>query len=660
MDEEDDGSDTDGLIAVPENATKRTRNTAKKHDFLMDTGGDDDVEQRLQKQFQEAMEKLEEMKGMVASPEMRSLTLLGVENALLDEASRGPDFMEAWQKLEKNDFRLYGLKVRCRGRKGKTIEEKGTRVKRGTRTGEVRDFEVDNETGLNSFEIKWNGVGQMEWVGTLDVLRMAADHGDNEDVVSPSEDARHVGLFLRGVLSMVNVQVHKYLIEDYLKAKRRCDAADLPPGKKEQTMKLRKQALEDIKDTRASDTMTQYELELLGESDKNLVADLKKDKSFVELLELRPYCDTETLGFVDQECEFQTRHMVFVNHFVRGAQASWKLGRPTSLVSCMAPISAGEGRNGELPEGIRLDSWEAKHTRCTIKLGDAVKCGLGTRAMLARARVGDGETGCYKWLSHCPLYRLLDFTRPEHWGEPVATSENSSKVSPTRRHKHFYKSALELSDTSTQDWGVFRVLVNGYEPVATDKRNEANAHENSLSRLGNGSKKDKGRLFDVQEWEDKVDWLRDLVEKNGIKPIMDKLGDADRQKEVIDMCMEVLHDKGGSSLGKRQNEDHLYPEGYKLRIDEVVEVLSGAGVSAKDLEMFSCALHILDSFTAACLRPQDSLGFLACQAHRKRGRLVFVLPPIGKNSNTLVKSVLGMVVNHTKADRTAGEFYYHV
>ena len=46
MDEEDDGSDTDGLTAVPKNATKMTRNTAKKHDFLMDSGGDDGVEQR--------------------------------------------------------------------------------------------------------------------------------------------------------------------------------------------------------------------------------------------------------------------------------------------------------------------------------------------------------------------------------------------------------------------------------------------------------------------------------------------------------------------------------------------------------------------------------------------------------------------------------------
>lgn len=277
--------------------------------------------------------------------------------------------------------------------------------------------------------------------------------------------------------------------------------------------------------------------------------------------------------------------------------------------------------------------------------------------MLARARVGSADKGCYKWLSHCPLYRLLDFTRPEEWGDISPTSENSSKVSPTRRHRHFVKSALELSNTADQDWGVFLKLVEGYDPVASDKRNEANAHENSLSRLGNGSKKDKGRLFDVKEWDDKVDWMGNLVEKNGIKPIMDKLGGADRRKEVEKMCLEVLSDKGGRLLGKRENEDHLYPAEYQKQIDEVVKALSDEGVTANDLEMFSCALHILDSLTAACLRPQDSLGFRACRAYVRNGRLEFVLPPVGKNSNTLVKSVLGMVVNHTKADRTAGEFY---
>ncbi|CAN0297833.1 unnamed protein product, partial [Pylaiella littoralis] len=130
----------------------------------------------------------------------------------------------------------------------------------------------------------------------------------------------------------------------------------------------------------------------------------------------------------------------------------------------------------------------------------------------------------------------------------------------------------------------------------------ANAHENSLSRLGNGSKVDKGRTFSIEDWKDKCKFLADLVEENGIKPIMAKIGDAVRRKEVIEMCLDVLHDGGGATIGKRDDERHLYPEKYEEQIDEVVGVLAKAGVSTEDLERFSCALHILDSLTSACLR----------------------------------------------------------
>lgn len=259
-------------------------------------------------------------------------------------------------------------------------------------------------------------------------------------------------------------------------------------------MRIRSEALDDIRKTRATDIMTPHELEILGDSDARLLEGFGKDASFLEMLGLRRYCETQTLGFINHPGAFSSKgHLEFVNHFVRGAQASWKLGRPTSFLSFLAPSSAGEAHNGELPEGIQLESYEIKITRYTIKLEFAVECGLGTSVMLARARVGSADKGCYKWLSHCPLYRLLEFTRSEEWGDIVPTSENSSKVSPTRRHRHLVKSAYELSLTADQDLGVFQKLVEGCDPVAGEKRNQANAHENSLSRLGNDSKKDKGR-----------------------------------------------------------------------------------------------------------------------------------------------------------------------
>lgn len=169
-----------------------------------------------------------------------------VESALLelDQGSTdGPRLQVVLQKLEKSDYHLYGIKVRCRGRKGKTGTEKGTMVKRGGKKGEVVHFEVDRDTGYNSFEIRWSG-GKRELFGTLDVLRGAEDHGCNDDVISPADDKRRVGLFLRGILCMVNVQLEKYLIEDNLKTKRRRDAIHLLSDTKEQTMLLRRRALE--------------------------------------------------------------------------------------------------------------------------------------------------------------------------------------------------------------------------------------------------------------------------------------------------------------------------------------------------------------------------------------------------------------------------------
>lgn len=89
---------------------------------------------------------------------------------------------------------------------------------------------------------------------------------------------------------------------------------------------------------------------------------------------------------------------------------------------------------------------------------------------------------------------------------------------------------------------VFKAIFDGYDPVAAEKRNLASAYENSLSRLGNGNKVDKGRLFSVTDWQDRCNFFGDLVEENGIKPIMDKIGNAGQQKEVIEKILEVLKD----------------------------------------------------------------------------------------------------------------------
>ncbi|CAN0134505.1 unnamed protein product, partial [Pylaiella littoralis] len=103
----------------------------------------------------------------------------------------------------------------------------------------------------------------------------------------------------------------------------------------------------------------------------------------------------------------------------------------------------------ELSEEVDLPNYETKQTICTISPEDASKCGLGTRLLLARARVstGHGVSDCFKWWAHCPLYRQIEFTRPEHLGDIQPTTENTTRVSQTRRHRPFYKSAVEISST---------------------------------------------------------------------------------------------------------------------------------------------------------------------------------------------------------------------
>lgn len=647
--------DTDGQVRKAVKPRKRSGvahetselcepNPTHKHSSLLWRRGKDAVSnvlKRLRDQFKTARTMLAEIKKARTKQDTRSLTYLHIEKALSDPTGR--DFSDVVEKLEKFDYRLHGIKVMGQGGRGKSRPgQKGTLVRdvHRKKTGEVTRFFVDEDTGYNGFEIQWKGCGGTSVYSTRDVLCGAERYGGNQGVTSPKEDDERVLLFLRGVVCMVNVQIQKYVIDDDRKIKRRRDAVTLPKEVCKKTLSLRMDAWKGIQVVSLADTMTEHEESILGKSGGGLLEEARRDGSLFMALGLGRYRATNTTGFVTNGYRFHDRHMTFVNHFVRGAQSSWKLGRPTSVESCIAPLSAGVATDklsagravDELSEEVDLPNYETKQTICTISPEDASKRGLGTRSLLARARVstGYGVSDCFKWWAHCPLYRQMEFTRPEHLGDIQPTTENTTRVSQTRRHRPFYKSAVEISSTKDQDLRVLNSIFDGYDPVASDKRNEANAHENSLSRLGNGSKVDKGRTFSIEDWKDKCKFLADLVEENGIKPIMAKIGDAVRRKEVIEMCLDVLHDGGGATIGKRDDERHLYPEKCEEQIDEVVGVLAKAGVSTEDLEWFSCALHILDSLTSAYLRPQNSLGCLACKAYVKNGRLVFVLPPVGK------------------------------
>ncbi|CAN0272222.1 unnamed protein product [Scytosiphon promiscuus] len=192
---------------------------------------------------------------------------------------------------------------------------------------------------------------------------------------------------------MVHVQVQKYVIDDDRKIKRRRDAVTLPKEVCKKTLSLRMDAWKGIQAVSLADTMTEYEKSILGKSGGGLLEEARCDGSLFMALGLGRYRATNTTGFLTTLKEYRLRHTLSQRayHFVRGAQSSWKLGRPTSM----------------------------KQTIGTISPEDASKCGLGTRLLLARARVSTGHvvSDCFKWWAHCPLYRQIEFTRPEHLGD---------------------------------------------------------------------------------------------------------------------------------------------------------------------------------------------------------------------------------------------------
>lgn len=122
----------------------------------------------------------------------RSVTQAEVVNEWRELNDRNSDragFKKVVGKLEKLDYRLYGIKVHDGApKKGKGLPDYGTVVTRGNTTGRVRKFSVDSETGLTVFEVKWTG-GERENLGTREVLELAKGQ---PGVVTPEENDERV------------------------------------------------------------------------------------------------------------------------------------------------------------------------------------------------------------------------------------------------------------------------------------------------------------------------------------------------------------------------------------------------------------------------------------------------------------------------------------
>ena len=199
------------------------------------------------------------------------------------------------------------------------------------------------------------------------------------------------------------------------------------------------------------------------------------------------------------------------------------------------------------------------------------------------------------------------------------------------------------------DLGVMRCLYEGYEPVAKEKKKLAELWENRRQRMGFGPKKKNGRVHEPgsKEANELILFMRKLLKKNGIDPIMKELDQDD-----LDVCYRVLEGEE-DLIGERKDEEHLYPSAEQGGIDRIAKKLER--ITLDQWTTFSSALAILDATSSPCLRPQDILGCKARDFHILNGLLRAILPTDCKNGEELARSVHGLVVNHTKHSKCKGE-----
>lgn len=592
--------------------------------------------------------------------ETRNLTLLDLTDTAINLQRREPIREDIWRKLEKEDYGLYGITVRQTGASGETILGTTVKSENKKRAGEV--VEAKMEKGYNVFTIEWSDrKGNALSVYTTREVLCSRD--DGQGVVSLDEANACMRVFLLAALCMVNTQVHQFIDND-IKVENVKYLCTLPDGQKGNDIKAgRRYAWGEMEkaSVKAMDMLMDKEKQFLKSSeDEGLLAEMKDNTCF-QMMGLDAYKKISIKGLVDSGEDFNPKSLAFVNHFVRGAQASFRLGRATNFAASTIHLSVNE-----LPPGLELTTLEEKRF-CVFNPGESMtKYSLGMRCVLARARVKDsgddsnGESSTCQFLMRFPLYRLLDLSRVD--GLPLCpTTEHSSCVSPTLRHEDAYSQAFSTHETKDQDLKVFKQIKIGYHRVSREKRSEKSVVENANEKVAFGIKWTKGRthLVGSDKCMNGYLLLEELVTRNGINSFMNKLPDKDA---VVKMCNEVL-EMNPTRIGKHTNEDHFYPAEFRDRIEQVVRHLIDDKIfSRSDISLFSWALTVMDSVLTAALRKQDTLGQLARDLHRLKCRDVqgkdiaitrCLLPKYFKNKKSLENSTCGVVVNHTKDEKCA-------
>lgn len=304
-------------------------------------------------------------------------------------------------------------------------------------------------------------------------------------------------------------------------------------AKKNAVMNLWQYAWDEVKDTKAADTLNDVEIGLLA-ADAGLREELERDGSCLEMMGLASSAVTST-SLLFKESKFHPTHEPWVGHFVRGAQAAWRLGRLINIKSCMTLVCFNELQS--IPFSINKTDVEDKRAISVWKEGEVEAYGLATRALRARAKIEDGN--CH-WLPHYPLYRLLHLSRPKHLGDRSPRSINTAYVSPARRHEDVYDLASRISKTRAKDKEFFKFLDDAYDPVGQAIKVLADIREGELARLGEcGSKVTLGRMPDPEDEEgsDGFKRVEDMAMRNSVNPFVDRLPNAEK---TLEMCYDAL------------------------------------------------------------------------------------------------------------------------
>lgn len=589
----------------------------------------------------------------------RGLTLADMAEAMccLDMGKDMPSNIR--KKIEKDDPRLYGVVLPDDKGTGGTIiiDERG-------RQGSV--VKVEMVDGYNEFIIKWSGKHK----DSTHCLDHVLKYG--QGVVSLENARKRTSVFFKVLSCYVNVHVHKIVTEDteveFKKPTPKLNPRELDING---VMKARKSAWDEISKTRAVDMLNPHEIKLLdSKEDPGLVGELEKDKSCLDMMGLARYRDTNQLGLVDTAFKFHKKHLPKVNHYIRGAQVSFKLGRLTNLASSIMFMSVNEIPPGSKAIAFIRDSPDEGKPAIFTPV-DVEKYSLMARALLERARVpGHGEgcdtTSC-QWLQKYPLYRFSFLSRPD--GRTVAPNSENINVCQTRRQKDAFKTVAQMMGGHwDKDVALFDFIDQSYLLTARGKKNASSQRETENKGVGLGARVIKGKMHLVGSTEmvDGVDRLLESVFRNVIYPFMEKL--PDRRKNV-DMCMDVLlqHKRRVGVEEKDKNEDHLYPEVWRGEIDAIVDhMIVVKGVTRVEVSLLSRALVLADNHTAAALRDEDTRGQNACDVDAieipgvssgEKVKLVRCeLPPFFKNRKAMQKKKTGYPVNHVKDERCEEPF----